>query len=237
MWKADATPTPRRVPYLATVFQRVGWSQVAIASGAIVHSCPEHGTYVLTAYHAVDESSRPGVWVYAHGRKGARGDEEDTLLFGADIVYPPEEDLGWGTLGKLNDLFRDMEITLSRDFALLKLRNRETFQPVPIHSRTDKNLPDGTPVQLGAVSPEMFPHFHEFAWSFEYPPEVFQEGHSGGPILLEGALFAIVASALGDSTIVLQRPTVPEMRAHLVKAGLGFVLSERSCGGHPPRTK
>ncbi len=229
MWKADATPRPQRVPYLATVFQRVGWSQVAIASGAIVHSCPEHGTYVLTAYHAVDEATRPGVWIYAHGRKGAKGDEDELLLFGADIAYPPEEDFGWGPLSEFYDMMRDLEAVLSRDFAILKLRTEDLFETVPIHSRTDKNLPVGTSVRLGAVPPEMFPHLHEFVWSFEYPPEVFQEGHSGGPILLGGALFAIIASTLGDSLIVMQRPTVPEMREHLEKVGLGFLLEPESC--------
>src|SRR6185436_5572438 len=63
-WKAGLEPSPKRLPYVVTVFQRVGWRHVAYGCGSIVHSCREHGTYVLTAYHCVSEPSAVRVWAY-----------------------------------------------------------------------------------------------------------------------------------------------------------------------------
>jgi hypothetical protein len=63
-WDPKRSPAPRAIPGVVSVFQLRGFDAAAIGSGAIVHSCKEHGTYVLTAYHCVDGREPAGVWVY-----------------------------------------------------------------------------------------------------------------------------------------------------------------------------
>jgi hypothetical protein len=230
-WPANASPPAADATYLVTVYQRAGFWHVALGSGAIVHSCREHGTYVLTAFHVVDESDEAGVWIYRRSRADVPADAEGLERLDAVVIDPAPEDLGWGGAAEALRAMRSFTLQISRDFAVLKLDTEALFHTLAIHDRTEQSLPAGTPVRLGAVPPEEYPHFHDFTWDHTLPADVFQPGHSGGPILLDGKLFALVASTLAGSDIVLQRPSVPEMRRHLEEVGLDFVLRPGTCYG------
>ena len=66
-WSDDSVPAPNRVPWAVGVYQSRGLMSTAVGSGAIVHSCDTHGTYVLTAQHCVSEGPEAGVWIYDWG--------------------------------------------------------------------------------------------------------------------------------------------------------------------------
>lgn len=227
-WEEEASPAPRpELSYLVTVYQPLGWFTAHYGSGAIVHSCPLHGTYVLTAHHVVSENETVGVWAYGRALVNPRGREEDLLCFDATIVDPPPEDFGSGAMRSFARSMRNLAMALSRDFAVIRLETDELFHSAPLHPGGEGVLSPSTKVELGAVPPEGYPHSHAFEWGASGEDIIMQPGHSGAPVLLDGRVVAIVASRFRGSDIPLQRPTVTEMRAHLEEVGLGFVLGPR----------
>jgi hypothetical protein len=88
----DRVPPVTPCPSLVAVFQATGLISTQLGSGSIVHSCREHGTFVLTALHCVDEERTPGVWISdpEHGRdKGdARRSYDELRCYETSLVIP-----------------------------------------------------------------------------------------------------------------------------------------------------
>jgi hypothetical protein len=227
-WKASLDPPPRQIPYLVTVFQPVGTTHVAIGSGSIVHSCKEHGTYVLTAYHCTSLPGVVRVWVYNFGRLVPSVDQKGLNCYRTERVYPliePRRDA-------MDDFWNGMKVfeqTWNRDFAVLRLKTRDLFHTVSLCTGSGCEPGLGTAVELQAVPPENYPHIHAFNWAKVFPVEAWRQGHSGGPILKEGSLIGLLSSSQGDTTLVQQAPTIATMRKTLEEAGLGFVLGPAVC--------
>lgn len=208
-WDPSADPRPEPVPFAVVVYQRVDLLTVAIGSGSIVHSSAEHGTIVLTAFHCnAEPGETPGVWIYT-----GRGLES----IEADVIYPAQETLKEPVASLM---------ALVDDFALLRLRDPRLFSTVPLEPADLGEIPDGADVELTAIAPEGWPHRHHFRWSI-LPDAVFQKGHSGSPLLVNGRLVGILVRVVRNTRIPLLNPTIGSMREELRKAGLEWALQSR----------
>jgi hypothetical protein len=234
-WDHDATPVPDRVPWAVAVFQASGGMSLAVGNGTVVHSCDVHGTYVLTALHCVDEGPAAGIWIYdwesALPEDGLVSDKDELRCYDVTRVFPapPPED---GT--EAGEVLAEFSTTMSKlraDFAILRVETSGSFPAAPIYAGDDEDLRDGSPVEIVAINPEQYPHKHLFTWSDVWPEDVFKQGHSGSPILHQGKVFAVVASAWKGTRSVAMggRPSVAEMRRMLAKEGLAFVLTDGDC--------
>jgi hypothetical protein len=233
-WREDLSPPPRRLPFLVTVFQlsQEDSRYVNLGSGSIVHSCAEHGTYVLTAYNCTNEESAIGVWAYGFGRLQPRAEPDSLLSYRAERVHPLFKDQVQDVFGDFIRSLEDVDSIHRRDFAILKLDTLDLFQTVPIAAVAESGPAPGTPVELAALQPENYPHSHHFSWGPAFTDEVFRHGHSGGPILNQGSLVAIIASQKafpGAAAIPHQAPTTATIKKALAEAGLGFLLEPGGC--------
>ncbi len=234
-WSDDAVPAPERIPWAVGVFQSAGLTSTAVGSGTIIHSCDTHGTYVLTAHHCVSRGPEAGFWIYDWAgtlpEEGIVSRKDELRCYRMRLVYPepPPED------GSESDkLVAELSATLgmlTADFAVLRVEAQGRFPAAAIDSSGEEQLTEGSPVELVAVQPEKYPHRHRFQWTDQWPEDVNQHGHSGGPILFQGKVFALIAGSWPDSNQVSigGRPTVAEMRELLAEKGLAFLLTNGVC--------
>src|SRR5262245_52415614 len=220
-WPHVGDPRVEACPFVVEVFQRTHDGAVVIGNGAVVHACSGHGTLVLTAFHVVGDDAQAGIWTF-----DAEGSQHD---YEADVVFPlPEPDDGLPfSPGDIRRAF----FPLVQDYALLRVRGDPRFPVVPLAPLGAGAPALGTAVELAAIAPEGYPHRHLGAWEPSYSEEFFLPGHSGAPILVGGALYAIVGTRFASSEIIAQRPTIEEMRKTLAEAGFGYALDPDSCRG------
>lgn len=212
------------IPWLVVVDQvREGGG--VVGTGSIVHSSLEQGTYVLTAFHVVEGSEDPGVWVWDES-SGRPDCIPGYRRIQARVVVPERQaSTSWFEPGWMR-ASRELEGAFHKfltDFAILKLETDELFPVLPAYSGSPREIPPGAPVRLAAIHPERFPHFHEFAWRRPVPEGVLLPGHSGAPVLFEGEWFYLVT---GHGSVPGQfefNVGVDEIREELTERGLEFL--------------
>jgi len=220
---------------VVATFQSAGLTSTAVGSGAVIHSCDTHGTFVLTAQHCVNEGPEAGIWIYDWDGTlpddGLVSQKDELRCYRVRTVFPRPASADASEAEKLGNEILVKLGRLMADFAIVQVEARGAFPVAPVHPSNRTQLPEGSPLELVAVHPEKYPHRHIFGWTNEWPEDVAQHGHSGGPILFEGKVFAIIAATWVNSRWVAVggRPTVAEMREKLAEEGLAFLLASGDC--------
>jgi hypothetical protein len=184
----------------------------AYGSGAIIHSSKEHGTFVLTAGHMLQDDDgwlapnvQVQVGVYAPSHAAPLG--KDHELYEADVVAttirprPPKAD----AMARFAEVNRQFS---GDDLALLRLRTDRLFKSIPIY-RGEPAAVSGTAGFVVAVAPEMYPHRLAMTCAadrIECPKGA--HGNSGAPAIVNGEV-------VGAFTYLVWGPGPSKLQAFL----------------------
>lgn len=203
------------------------WS-AGVGNGVIIHSSEKHGTFVLTAYHVVDEHEdniKVGILDYSFVDREKAGKEYN--VFTGKVVYPKPPSPDDDEIDEIKKRITKMMVSLS-DFAVIKLDTELIFKSAELW--TDEQFPslDDKEVEIISIYPERYPHSHKNKGTIRFENDIVTPGHSGSGIFYKEKLVVILCRVLKDTSVGLLNPKIPDIVKKLSDAGLGYIIKEKT---------
>lgn len=197
-----------------------------LGHGVIIHSCPKHGTYVLTADHLVDGHANHAIQVGIIDYSFENKADKEFTVFTAKVIYPAETSgaKGNSTDKKLDEVIKQLKM-VTEDFALIKLDTDLIFKTAELWM--DKASPPEEGTEIVSIYPKRYPYVTPGDMKTQTQQGGITYGQSGSGIFYGNKLVGICTKMLRDTDIGILNPKIPDIITNLNEAGLGYIVNEK----------